>query len=43
MDGEGKKHPWWVLTPGLRAFYFNVAAHLFNIWTVANIRRAKRR
>ena len=24
----------------LRSFYFNFAAHLFNIWTVANILRA---
>ena len=28
--------------PALRAFYFNFAAHLFNIWTVANILRAKK-
>jgi IS4 transposase len=27
--------------PALRAFYFNFAAHLFNIWTVANILRAE--
>ena len=25
--------------PAIRAFYFNFAAHLFNIWTVANILR----
>lgn len=27
--------------PALRAFYFNFAAHLFNIWTVTNILRAE--
>lgn len=27
--------------PALRAFYFNFAAHMFNIWTVANILRAE--
>lgn len=27
--------------PALRAFYFNFAGHLFNIWTVANILRAE--
>ena len=27
--------------PAIRAFYFNFAAHLFNIWTVANILRAE--
>jgi len=27
--------------PALRAFYFNFAAHLFNIWTVVNILRAE--
>ena len=27
--------------PALRAFYFNFAAHLYNIWTVANILRAE--
>ena len=25
----------------VRTFYFNFAAHLYNIWTVVNIRRAK--
>lgn len=25
----------------IRTFYFNLAAHLYNIWTVANIRRAE--
>lgn len=25
----------------VRAFYFNFAAHLYNLWTVANIRRAE--
>jgi hypothetical protein len=28
--------------PALCAFYFNFAAHLFSIWTVANILRAKK-
>jgi hypothetical protein len=27
--------------PALRAFYFNFAAHPFNIWTMANILRAE--
>ena len=27
--------------PAIRAFYFNFAAHLYNIWTVANILRAE--
>lgn len=28
-------------TPALREFCFNVAAHRFNVWTVANILRAE--
>jgi len=27
--------------PNVRSFYFNFAAHLYNLWTVANIRRAE--
>jgi hypothetical protein len=25
----------------VRTFYFNFAAHLYNIWTLANVRRAE--